>query len=192
MSSLKAWFVVGSLGVALAGGCSSGTASEDGTPPASPESSKPEVFFPPPLCASLPQTQCPSDVGYQIELSSYRLCPIISLPGGGTWTPGDPGLGVRATILPEHPLGPSGSFTSGGYYDAPNPFAGTAWVCSYAYENARNADGTAYHSTPGVTRIDAAVICGTLQWTKIAYIVSCPSLGTGTSTGGRGCDTCLL
>ncbi len=202
-ASLATSLAVISFATALATGCS-------GTPQDPPSSTLPgegvqlkrrcTVFDPscsppppPPLvCATLPNTICNTELGYQIGVPSYlAACPDISLAGGGLWTPGEPGAGVYATRYPVAPYG--GADQRHAYYDAPNPFVSSDLVCTYAYENARNADGSAF-APPG-SRIDSSVFCGTLQYTKIAYIVNLYQciviLPTGT-TGGRGCDTCRL
>ena len=194
MSLSKTSFALGTVAFVFATGCSSAPppAGEDKAPSAD-GAVKPDFFHPPPVCSSLPRTYCGLDLSYQIKLPYWRTCPTISLPDGGSWTPGDPGAGIWATVYPEHPLGTAWS-TSTGLYDSPYAFSDTDWVCSYAYENARTPYGTQYQSTPGVKRVDSSVICGTQQWTQIAYIVpswQC-SMGNGTSAGGRGCDTCSL
>ena len=195
MSPFKISVSLVAVAFALVTGCSSGPPStEEGVAPSpsAKESVHSDWWVPQPVCTTLPETYCALDLGYQIRLSSYRTCPTISLPSGGYWTPGDPGAGMWATVYPEHPLGTIDT-TSTGLYDSPYPFTSSDWVCSYAYENARNPDGTQYQSTPGVKRIDTSVICGTLQWTKIAYIVPTWSCNAGIGTSGaRGCDTCRL
>src|SRR4051812_6071888 len=97
MSPTKTCFSLAAVAFALVTGCSSAPpATEEGIAPSPNESSHPDLYIPP-VCTTLPGTYCSLDIGYQIKVSSYRVCPTITLPNGGSWTPGDPAAGIWAT-----------------------------------------------------------------------------------------------